>query len=175
MAYGSELFLGIVGKQPTMDTLQALALRYTPDEGLSEEPKLNAKLAQAQHDALTEMGLEVINPARIKLSSGRAPDTGYLYVKGLDGKVRQTCHWALEVDYDPGEMGHEEDDMLIGVSLISRYFPVFLDWAKESGGSGDTMALTPDILKNIEIARRHLSKVLPFIASAPVVFRERHY
>lgn len=174
MAYGSELYLGLVGEQPALDTLKSLGLEYDPASGL-DTTTLDAKLEQAHRDALTEMGLTVIDPVHIKRSDGGPPDADYLYVQGPDGKVRQTRHWTLEIDYDPREMGHEKDDMLVGVSLISRYFPVFLDWDKDHGGSGDTVSLTPDILKNIEIARKHISKVLPFIQDAPIVFREKHY
>lgn len=177
MAYGNELYLGIVGEQPVLDTLKSLGLEYSND-GILENDRfmfIEDGLKNAHRDALIEMGLEIIDPSRIIRSGRRKLDEGYVYVSGPDGKVRQTSIWRLEVDYDPREMGHEKSDMLIGVSLISRYFPVFLDWNKESGGSGDTISLTPDVLANIEIARKHLSPVLPFIADAPIVFRERHY
>jgi len=175
MAYGSELYLGVTGEQSTLTILKDLGLEYDPTDGLAENTTLDARLEKAQHDALEEIGMEIIDPIHISRSDGRPADIDYIYVKGLDGKIRQTGIWALEVDYDPNEMGHEKDDMLVGVSLISRYFPVFLDWANEDGGSGESVSLTPDILKNIEIARKHLSKVLPFIQDAPIVFRERHY
>lgn len=175
MAYGSELYLGLVGEQPVLDTIKSLGLEYDDDQGLADDKTLNARLEQAQRDAFAEMGLKIIDPSKIKKSNGRKPDADYLYIEGLDGKIRQTCFLGLEVDYDPHEMGHTKEDMLIGVSLISRYFPVFLDWDKEHGGSGDTMSLTPDVIKNIEIARKHIAKVLPFIQGAPIVFRERHY
>jgi len=181
MAYGSELYLGLVGEQLTMDVLKSIGLQYIKEKGyefgyLSEDKSLHNRLKQAHYDALTERGLTVIDPSGV-LDRGNPmkPDDHYVYVQGTDGVVRKTCVWGLEVDYDPREMGHTKDDMLVGVSLISRYFPVFLDWDKEHGGSGDTISLTPDVLKNIEIARKHLAKVLPFIAQAPIVFRERHY
>lgn len=175
MAYGSELYLGFVGEQSVLDILKALGLEYSEDEGLAENASMDKLLEKAHHDAIVEMGLKILDPSRIKKSNGRTVDADYAYVLGLDGKIRQTCIWRLEVDYDPREMGHEKEDMLVGISLVSRYFPVFLDWNKDHGGSGDTMSLTPDILKNIEIARKHISKVLPFIQDAPIVFRERHY
>lgn len=173
--FTSKAIRGLVGEQPTIDTLKSLGLEYDDDQGCADNAALNARLEQAQRDAFAEMGMKLINPANIKKTNGRSCDADYLYVEGLDGKVRQTCHWGLEVDYDPHEMGHEKEDMLIGVSLISRYFPVFLDWDKDHGGSGDTVILTPELLKSIEIARKHLSKVLPFIQDAPIVFRERFY
>ncbi len=175
MAYGSELYLGLVGEQVTLDTVKSLGLQWAARDGLSEDKSLQDKLRRAQREALKEMGMNVVSAKDVTRSDGRPADDGYFYVVGLDNKVRQTCIWDLEVHYDPRECGHKPEDMLIGVSLISRYFPVFLDWDKESGGSGETISLTPDVLKNIEIARKHLAPVLPFIATAPIVFRERYY
>lgn len=193
MAYGSELYLGIVGMLPVKTLLSQLGVGYTVSVtsrgsgqmeivDLVEDERLKAisdDLAVAHKDALEEMGLKIIDPSRLQRSDGRTVNAmkGYIYVQGLDGVVRETHVWDLEIDYDPFEMGHEPIDMLLGVSLISRYFPVFLDWMKESGGSGDPdmYVLTPDRLKNIEIARKHIAKVLPFIQDAPIIFRERHY
>lgn len=179
MAFGSELYLGIMGYESVMSMIKDLGLEYSDDEGLVVTDRykdLQAQLAKAHTDALREMGLEVYDHTQIQRSDGSSPSPNYVYVKGRDGKVRETCIWSLEVDYDPREMGHRKEDMLVGVSLISRYFPVFLDWNKDCGGSGDTISLTPEVLENIEIARKHLAGVLPlFIAEAPIVFRERHY
>lgn len=193
MAYGSELYLGIVGQLPVKALLEQMGIKYTTrvtssrgrqvddidlvkDENLKH---ISDGLKVAHKDALEDMGLEIIDPSRIARSDGKAVEAykGYVYVQGLDGVVRQTSIWNLEIDYDPREMGHEPQDVLLGVSLISRYFPVFLDWNKEHGGSGDPdmFVLTPDRLKTIEIARKHIAKVLPFIQDAPIIFRERHY
>jgi len=39
----------------------------------------------------------------------------------------------MEVFFDPDELGEEfPDDVLVGVALAKRYFPVYLDW-KENG------------------------------------------
>lgn len=177
MAYGSELYLGLMGSKEVMDTLTSLGLKCDADYYLDEDANLEriqSDLVKAHKEALEELGLVFIDPKTV-LRNGKPVEDGYAYVMGLDGRLRQTCSFRLEIDYDPHEMGHTNADALIGVSLISRYFPVYLDWDKDHGGSGDTMLLTPEWLKAIEIARKHIAKVLPFIANAPIVFRERHY
>ena len=182
MAYGSELYLGMIGIKETQDTLKSLGLGFDVEQYgyfIHDNPASKAirgALKIAHKDALEERGLKII-PASSLNCGGKSvkADPHYVYVQGLDGVVRQTCVWGLEVDYDPMEMGHRPDDVLVGVSLISRYFPVYLDWDKEHGGSGDGIALTMNVLKDIEIARKHIEKVLPFIKTAPIVFRERHY
>lgn len=175
MPFGHELYLGLVGKQVVLDTAKSLGLTCDERGDLSEDKSLDDRLKQAHRDALEEIGLKIIDLKDARRGGYPAEDSGYLLVCGLDGKIRETDDWGLEVHYDPDECGHKEEDMLIGVSLISRYFPVYLDWYKEYGGSGETVILTPDVLKNIEIARKHLGKVLPFIKDAPIVFREMFY
>jgi hypothetical protein len=182
MAYGSELYLGYVGIQALHNTMNSMgiALKIDDDIDFADEAQIDAineRLKQAHRDALTEIGLKIIDPSRINRSDGRKVDTGgrYIFVQGLDGKIREMVQWSLEIDYDPYEMGQTMDDVLVGVSLVSRYFPVFLDWKEDNGGSGDTISLTPDVLATIEVARKHIAKVLPFIADAPIVFREMHY
>lgn len=187
MAYGSELFLGFVGEQAVDQMVSGLGLSWDTaygDKYILEDARLNeiqSLLKIVHKDALQEMGLTIIEHSKLKIKNNFtgednvSPESDHVYVQAPDGTIHELSVWQLSLDYDPREMGHTPEDMLIGVSLISRYFPVFLDWMKESGGSGDTISLTPDVLANIEIARKHLAKVLPFIQHAPIVFREIHY
>lgn len=187
MAYGSELFLGFVGEQAVDQMVSGLGLSWDTaygDKDILEDARLNeinAQLKIVHKDALEELGLKIIDRSKLVIKNNFtgeenvAPDRDHVYIQAPDGTVHELSVWHLSLDYDPREMGHTPEDMLIGVSLISRYFPVFLDWMKESGGSGDTISLTPDVLANIEIARKHLAKVLPFIKDAPIVYREIHY
>lgn len=187
MAYGSELFLGFVGEQTVDKVVADLGLSWDTEFGskdISEDDRLteiNNLLKVAHKIALEELGLTIIDQSRLKIKNNFtgeedvASTSGHVYVQAPDGTIHELTSWHLAFVYDPDEMGHKPEDMLIGVSLISRYFPVYLDWMKESGGSGDTISLTPDVLANIEIARKHLAKVLPFIQNAPIVFREIHY
>jgi hypothetical protein len=173
MAYGSELYLGFVGEDTVGDILAELEI-VRVFTGIPK--KLQEKLKAAHQKALEEIGMKIIDSRNI-LANGKPVKnvSNHIYVQGPDEVVRDTLVWTLEVDYDPREMDHTADDMLIGVSLISRYFPTFLDWNKESGGSGDTISLTSEVLQQIEVARKHLAPILPFIKDAPIVFRERHY
>lgn len=183
MAYGSELFLGFVGEQVVDKIVVDLGLFWDTGGDILEDDRLKEielLLAVAHRDALEELGLKIIDHSKLKIKNNftgedMLPEEDHVYVQAPDGSVHELTKWTLTLDYDPREMGHIPEDMLIGVSLISRYFPVFLDWMKDFGGSGDTISLTPDILANIEIARKHIAKVLPFIQNAPIVFREIHY
>lgn len=188
MAYGSELYLGVLGIEAVKVKLKALNIK-TVEEGIEgyldfdyedcpNFQKIQQDLVKAHRHALEEIGLKIIDPKDIVVSidTGRPVDTdNYFYVLGLDGVIRRTNIWLLEIEYDPFEMGHTPIDMLLGVSLISRYNPVYLDWTKDSGGSGDDLVFSPDVMSNIEIARKHISKVLPFIEDVPMIFRQRHY
>lgn len=176
MAYGQELFLGVMGMPAIAQAIDGVGLAWTDDDGFlpeSREKEIQAGLKDAQKAALEELGLKLIEPEQIK--GGDKLDRGYFYVQGPDGVVRQTCIWGLELHYDPDECGDTEETAVCGVSLISRYFPVFLDWDKKHGGSGDPISLTPDALRQIEVARKHISKVLPFIGHAPITIKEKHY
>jgi len=173
MATGIELILGVMGRSKIDEVVKALDLAITWDENGADLPEttmghyLDRRLQTVHQAALTEVGLHVEPP--------KDPIYDYLLVKGLDGIARKTASFGLSLYYDPYEMGDEPETAVFGVSLISRYFPVFLDWQKESGGSGDTIVLDPETLKLIEIGRRHISSVLPFIETAPIIVKELFY
>lgn len=126
MAIGTELYLGISGLSAIDAAALSVGLQYDWDTGdfypEDKAQEIQAALNAAHEKALSELGLELIDPARIE-RGGQPVDPEYLYVKGLDGIIRQTCRWGLAVDYDPDEMGETTSHALIGVSLISRLFP----------------------------------------------------
>jgi hypothetical protein len=176
MAYGSELFLGVLGIKNVTEAWKSVGVTWAPFDDI-ERDEIDKALKNAHAAALQELGMELIDKSRIQRSDGKPvkTDPHYVYVQGTDGVLRETIPWRLELSYDPGEMGHEPEDVMLGVSLVSRYFPTFLDWDKESGGSGDTIALTPTILSQIEIARKYITPIVPFIKDAPIIFRPMHY
>jgi hypothetical protein len=176
MAYGSELYLGLTGLQTVATALRRIGISWQLEDDQTFD-KINNALRKPHKEALAEIGLKVISPSRLSRSDGKAveADPHYVYVQGIDGILRKTHIWRFEINYDPREMGHEPEDVLVGVSLISRYSPVFLDWNKDAGGSGETISLTPTVLAQIEVARKHIKKIVPFIKDAPIIFRERHY
>ncbi len=169
MATGTELYLAIQGMEDVNTVLADLGLIYDWDDGrLSPEATLDAidaTLKVAHSEALTELGMLVSS----------LEDPHFVVVRGLDDVLRQTSVWTLEVDYDPDEMGDKPEHAIVGVSLISRYFPVFLDWNQNHGGSGEMISLTPTTLEWIAVARKHIARVLPFINDAPITVKERHY
>jgi len=180
MALGTELFLAVTGREQIDKVLADLHLTYDWDSrefGPADVlDSINERLATAHKKSLLDLGLEIVDPSRLKRSDGQKVEAGnYLFVKGTDGIIRETDRFILDVYYDPHEMGEEPEHAVLGVSLISRYFPVYLDWQKEHGGSGDPISLTPDVLRQIAIARGHISTVLPFIADAPIAIKELHY
>lgn len=179
MATGSELFLAVKGKTAIDKVISSLGLTYNWADGSWDDASydaLNQKLATAYDAAISDIGLTLIDPSRLTTNHPRVGiDPHYAYIQGTDGVIRQTCRWGLQLEYDPDEMGDTEDDAILGVSLISRYFPTFLDWMKDNGGSGDVIELTPLILSQIEIARKHLVGVLPFVKDAPIIIKELHY
>lgn len=181
MPTGTELLLGLRGEAAIEGVAHSLGLKYNWEAseflpvGLFEA--IEKELAVHHKDAVTELGYELIDPARIR-QNGKPLEKageGYVYLRDPSGVIRQTCIWGLQVFFDPHEMGEQKSDAVIGVSLVSRYFPVFLDCDKEHGGSGDPIELSPGVLGQIEIARRHLSKTLPFIKTAPIVVKEMFY
>jgi len=90
MAQGSELYLGFVGENAVKEILKSLHLEYDEENGLTENQTIASALKTAHRDALTELGLEVFDASSVT-TNGRPADENYVYVKGGDGKIRQTC------------------------------------------------------------------------------------
>lgn len=62
-----------------------------------------------------------------------------------------------------------------GISMWSRYSPVWLDWRYKHGGSGGSVVLDTTMQEWIEHARTALATVIPEIADAPVVIVSQFY
>lgn len=82
---------------------------------------------------------------------------------------------GLYLHYDPYEMNEEPKHAILGISLISRYRPTLLDWKYEHGGSGEVVTLDKQTITNIEIARKHIEKVLPVFAKADIHIKGLYY
>lgn len=202
MATGTELFIAVQGRVAIDEALASVGLAYDWDgEGDGEGDyapadayeRIAAGLRAAHAAACADVGIELLHPRDVTVRVRDSPtgakpavrdpllrklpanDPLYTYARCPDGVVREMTRWTLELSYDPDEMGEREDDAILGVSLISRYFPVFLDWMKEYGGSGDAIVLSPEVLAQVETARRHIAPVLPFLAQAPIIIKELHY
>jgi hypothetical protein len=168
MAYGTELFIGFKGKEKIDEIATELNLKVGLDGEITPENIIwatNVLLKKAWRDAIDEIGLEFV----------RAADNPRFFIVNTPSGIREMVPWDLELYYDPDEMGEEPEHAIFGISLISRYFPTFLDWASEHGGSGDIITLDSQTLINIQIARKHIEKVLPSFAKAEVHIKELHY
>ncbi len=168
MAIGAELLIGFSGKGKIDEIAASLGLSVdfdsgdvTPDESYNQ---ISTNIKGAWREAIGELGLEIIGADRWGYPIARTP-TGN----------RVMTPWDLRLYYDPDEMGDEPEHAIFGISLITRYKPTFLDWAKEHGGSGDVITLNIDTMVKIQVARRHIEKVLPIFAVADIHIKELHY
>lgn len=71
--------------------------------------------------------------------------------------------------------GDEDEPQTLGISLLSRYRPTWLDWRDEHGGSAGPVILTDEMTALIASARKALVPVVPEIADAPVGVVLCHY
>jgi len=72
-------------------------------------------------------------------------------------------------------LSDEDGPVTYGISLISRYFPTWIDWKEPHGGSGDPIILDEPTLKMAELARVALSEVIPELLTAPLGVVLVHY
>ena len=168
MATGTELFIGFLGKEKIDEVATSLGLQIKLGDDIKPEEilnQINADLKGAWRDAITELGLEVI---------GEIPNRPLFIVRNPI-RDQEMLYWRLELNYDPYEMGDEPEHAILGVSLISRYSPVFLDWAKPHGGSGDIITLDSRTMINIHVAWKHIEKVMPIFNKAEIHIKELHY
>ena len=93
-------------------------------------------------------------------------DDGFASIRATTSEgPREFSTFSLE------HFGDDTDDfdaMFVGVSILSRYFPVWLDWRETHGGSHLGFVLNPETNGMIDAARTALAKVIPEIAEAPV-------
>jgi hypothetical protein len=170
MAYGTELFIGFRGREHIDLIAKELGLEIEwDDEGgdfadLDKLEQLNDRLKLCWLSAITDLGLNVAS----------AVDPEYPTIATPTGS-RMMSPWRLSFYYDCHEMGDTEDDAILGISLITRYFPTFLDWRCDHGGSGDVITLNEGTMACIEVAKKHIIKVLPSFENAVIHIKELHY
>lgn len=80
--------------------------------------------------------------------------------------VREFSTMGLGLYGDSGELGEIwSDDFVWGISLASRYFPIWLDWESPHGTSGD-LRLTREVRDMVEEAQLALAVVVPELERA---------
>lgn len=71
--------------------------------------------------------------------------------------------------------GPEDGPLTYGISILSRYFPVWVDWRTTHGGSNDPVILNVETLEMAELARAAIRPVIPEIKDAPLGVVFTHY
>src|SRR5882672_576144 len=131
MANGHELFIGFKGKEKINEVAAALDIEIEWNTFTAEitsedvHTQINEKLRKAWLEAIADIGLTVVS----------TDNPRYPIINTPMGR-RQMVPWHLELEYDAIETDADPSTAILGVSLISRYFPTFLDWHEEHGGSG---------------------------------------
>jgi hypothetical protein len=74
-----------------------------------------------------------------------------------------------------GGAGDEDEPPTYGISIVSRYFPVWVDWAHSSGGSHVPIVLNEPVMEMADEARSAIAEVIPEIATAPLAIVLTHY
>lgn len=121
-------------------------------------------LMKAHKDACLEMGFWLV--------TGKPAIENYLIVSTPFGE-RTMCPFALEMVYDPDEMGDNRHSAIFGVPISGRYFPTFADWSDDSGGM--TNILCDPEQKEWVIAKKHIVLALPWMKDAKFYVKEKHY
>jgi hypothetical protein len=96
----------------------------------------------------------------------------YIFAETPEGE-REFSHMRLEVHFDPYEMRERPEDALIGISISSRYFPVFADWRDPSGGMWN-IQVSPET-EEMQVARQCIVDGLPEFSTARYYVKEKHY
>lgn len=189
MPFGSEIILGWTGFDKVCEISESLGLTIldgdnydlTPESKLNE---INKTLSEIYPAAL----LDIPDLKNCKLTKTSEPiyEDRYFVLHNppcvipshrkerKDGGIVM-APWDFMVYYDPYECRDHLEEMCIGVSLTSMYFPTYLDWDYPSGSSGRDIVLTPELLHNIETARKHLSTVLPVMKDALICIKNMFY
>lgn len=69
----------------------------------------------------------------------------------------------------------EDAEGIIGISIISRYFPVWTDWRYPNGGSHEPVIFNQETLDSAEQARIAIYKMFPEIAECPLAVCMNYY
>lgn len=172
MAYGTELILGWSGIRNINPILNDLGLDVDL-ENLDVIPNstlenLNQMLLSIYPNAL--LALPGLTGATLTNLTN-----GYFVLQNSPVKPVKLIPWSFGLYYDPDEVGDTPDSACFGISLISRYFPTFLDWRHSHGQSGDHIVFTSEFLEGIEIAKKYIRSVIPQIDQSNIVIQQIHY
>jgi hypothetical protein len=172
MAYGSELYLGWVGKTTIDDVCAKLGITFDWDNrdfvANNRYMQLSTEIQEAYLAAMQDLFKynKVSDTATISTQQHLIKFGSYPF---------EFSPWNLEVSYDPYELGDIEDTAVMGLSLIGRYYPTFLDWDHEHGGSSHVIALDTKTTYAIYIATDYLIPVHNVFRNMTVIVKMKHY
>lgn len=170
MVYGIELVLRLTDKQvielfPEGDRPENLAeMLAEPDQRFEVYELLCdtevARRVRAAYRPALEERFGSATPGR---------HDGYFVVDTPTGR-REFRAWSIGTHGD-----EDEPDQVFGVSLLSRYTPVWLDWREDHGGSNGPIDLGQEAWQLIYDARMTLGKVVRAFETAPLTIVNQHY
>jgi hypothetical protein len=161
-----------LGERGYVDDVLAFA-RSDGSEDPDEHRQMMIELAAAQVDtALAEAHLRLIqarfDPKAYRCNYDQKVDTDpreneYITAETPEGRRKfGVCGLGGYGDEDD-ENGH------LGISILSRYVPLWIDWRDPYGGSSSSIKFSKETLKMTEEARVAFAEVIPEIKDAEVV------
>jgi len=175
MPAGVEVVLGIVGRPNIEKLLAAYSIDFDFDSDEGDGPEW--ELIYALHDSL-DFDLVATHKTMLERIGfrykGKSDITHGPAAVSPTGGIRDFSPLCLECFYDPDEMGQTWDTAVLGVSLLGRYFPSFLDWMYPHGGSMEVVSLN-QFEPMVKIAREEIGKVFPWLKDAEVLLVPRWY
>lgn len=88
--------------------------------------------------------------------------------------IRKFSPFRIETYFDSSDIGDKYEDIVIGISLSSRYRPVLLDWESEQG-SLKTMVLDEQMKSMVEIAKKNISDKISVFENAKTIIKLKYY
>lgn len=164
MPSGAEIVLGFTTWNDSKAVMGNMGLKYDKDERDFSDScavqlnRINGLLKDIHRQCLVDAGFTVIGTTR----------NGYIEATTPAGK-REFAPFAIEVIYDPDEMGDEEPRL--GIAISGRYFPTFADWYDGSGALYNARGIE----KSMAIARKRILEYFSEFAQAEYMIVERWY
>jgi len=173
MAIGTELILEL-----DIETVHRIAGEdVQPKEDHEDEWEYLADLVMTANSKVeTELQQAHLALARERFDSdawlGQAPNTPgarYIVTETPEGK-RELSPFAISTFGDE-DNPHE----YMGISIYSRYFPTWLDWRYEYGGSGTSIKFDAESMEMIDEARSAIGEIIPEVLDAEIVIVQQFY
>lgn len=181
MAYGHEVMFILDRSDVRNYAIRYIAKHGADDEtrelisgGYEDDPNEWDAVACGLMNSLIEDDLRQVHLDLVKAffdeTATLSVEHGLAHISAVTGSGRLEFR-AFSVE----PAGDEDEPQTLGISLLSRYRPTWLDWRDEHGGSAGPVILTDEMTALIASARKALVPVVPEIADAPVGVVLCHY